>query len=174
MRGVVTTKRQSGRRDSKDGKEISKGDYAKVDFYNVMRTINGKVSPIYNTQVPADKGKEFQLNIPEFFTETGSNEDAAKLFVGYVQNELNHMLQAEELISDLIGKELKELPSGAVRASFEDMQDGITYAKHISNLVIRQNELNDEDRHNLMSLIENVSNHLTVVYHLKGDTFINL
>ncbi len=173
MRGVITQKHDSGRRESKDGGEISKGDYAKVDFYNAFRELKGKTSPIFNTQVPADKGKEFQLNIPGFFQETESIMGAATLFRGYVKNELNAMLAAEYKISEAINKEVAKLPEGIIKEAFANARPGQKSTEILSELVIKSEAMPVEEYYQLMGLIDASKNDLTVVYHLKGDTLID-
>lgn len=173
MRGVITRTSETGRVEAKDGKDISKGDYAKVDFNNVMRMLgsNDKNVPIYNTQVPADKGKEFQLEVAGFFTETDSIESASALFTGYVVDEFNTMRQAEHFISAAIDRAVLNLPEGYILESFQNKKPGESSAEVLSRVVQYYPARNEADQELIFSIIEEVKNSMIVNYHLnsRGD-----
>jgi hypothetical protein len=97
LRGVLQEEGVSAK--AHDGKDISPGDYLKVDMFNVLRVVkqtNGTVrDPLYNTQVPADKNREYLLSM-QMFEETDSINEASRLFLGYIMDEYQEMIQARQ------------------------------------------------------------------------------
>ena len=103
LRGVLQKEGQSAK--GLDNKDIGASDYLKVDMYNVLRTANRNGNfvhdPLYNTQVPADKNREYMLSIP-MFKETNTIEDAVDIFYGYVVDEYQEMILAKNEILEEI------------------------------------------------------------------------
>jgi len=94
--------------EGKDSKDIKKGDYARVDNYGVLRMENGSHNPIYPTQIPADKGREY-MSLMGVFEETNNVEEAIPIFKGYLKDELGEMIAAKLKVDKAINEALKKV-----------------------------------------------------------------
>lgn len=118
LRGQLQKAGQSIR--GKDAKSIGKADYLKNELYNALRYDgNGNRIPLFTTQVPADKNREYILN-PGVFVETTDAYDAyKKVFKGYIKDELFKMYEAHGQIQAAIEKN-----DGDLDKAVYDLQKG--------------------------------------------------
>lgn len=146
LRSVVQMKGRS--RDAKDNKNISKGDYTRVDFFNILRLtkLEGREAvhaPIYNTQVPADKSREYQMSIDSFIEVDTLVEAVDGIYVPYVMDEVAEMVNAR--------RDIKK----AIEDSGGDFEEVIS------------------DPSNFIDILEKASQKLIMGYHLgkNGELF---
>jgi len=106
LRGALQIEGQSA--EGQDTKAIKKGDYTRVDNYGVLRMENGIHNPIYPTQIPADKGREYLLQMG-IFEETANIKEAIPIFKGYLKDELGEMIVAKLKVDRAIEDALKDI-----------------------------------------------------------------
>jgi len=167
-------------RKNADTKEIKAGDYAKVDFNNVMRVLgtHAKRVPIYSTQLAADKGTEMQFEGMNFvntivlddngiYNMKASIAKAAKeVFIPYVKDEYDNMLKAKQDISEALTKALKKAPQAVQDLIAENMEEDGEITTAFYNAAYKENHAG------LKEVTEEAAKDLVMFYHL--DTKGNL
>ena len=122
LRGAIQKEGESSK--GMDSSDIKRGDYARGDNFGVLRVENGNHNPIYPTQIPADKGREY-LSQMGIFRETANIEEAKPIFVGYLHDELGEMIAAKLEIDAAIREALNARGLDSIAKSTPEEQQEV-------------------------------------------------